>query len=448
MEYPDEDGRNIEDFFKDPNNSYRIVFVTAMWLTGFDAPTASTLYLDKPMQNHTLMQTIARVNRVYEGKKNGLVIDYFGVFRNLKKALAAYAEGSKGKDMDGDGLDEFPVKEFKVLLKLLEEAIVEAKQYCSNLGADIDAILSLGEKGFKEVELFNDYADRILEKNEYRDQLGLYVNTISSLYDSAKPEIYGFPEIKKNRDVFEYLRKVVDRNVDQDEQVDRAREKLDNLLDSSVLGRGDLQQTMDIRGPYTFSNGSLIDLGRLNFEQLRQEFKEKKHQHIEFADLSQFMQIQLRQMMRDNKTRGSFLERFEKIIDEYNSGSLSIEEAYEQLTREAENLSEEQNRAAREGMNEEELELFDLLKKENMTKAEKQRVKLAAQTLLKRLKKGKDTVLIRSWYKHLESQEKVRREIQVVLDQNLPDSYDRQLFSEKTDVIFQHFYNQAEQISI
>ncbi len=445
MEYPDEDGRNIEDYFKDPNNTYRIVFVTAMWLTGFDAPTASTLYLDKPMRNHTLMQTIARVNRVYEGKKNGLVIDYFGVFRNLKKALAAYAEGSKGKDQDGDGLDEFPVKEFEDLLQLLEEAIAGAKQYCSKLGADIDVILSLGEKGFREVELFNDYADIILGKNEYRDQLGLYVNTISALYDSAKPEIYEHPEIKRNRDVLEYLRKVVDRNVDQDEQVARAREKLDNLLDSSVLGRGDLQHSQDNRGHYVVSNGSLIDLGRLNFEQLRQEFKQKKHKNIEFADLSQFMQIKLRQMMRENETRGSFLERFEKIIDKYNSGSISIEEAYEQLTREAENLSDEQNRAAREGMSEEELELFDLLKKEKMTRAEKQKVKLAAKTLLKKLKDGKDTVLIRAWYKHQESQEKVRREIQIVLDDNLPDSYDRGLFSEKTDVIFQHFYTQAEQ---
>jgi type I restriction enzyme R subunit len=249
--------------------------------------------------------------------------------------------------------------------------------------------------------------------------------------------------LKKNRDVFEYLRKVVDRNVDQDEQVERAREKLDDLLDSSVLSRGDLHNNklsvLEIR------EGQRIDLGRLDFEQLRKEFKEKKHQHIEFADLSELMQIKLRQMMRENTTRGSFLERFEKIIDEYNAGSISIEKAYDALTVEAENLNREQARAAREEMSEEELELFDLLKKEKLTKAEKQKVKLAAQTLLKKLHNARDTVLIRSWYKHFESQEKVRREIQLVLDENLPDSYDRQLFSEKTDVIFQHFYNQAEQ---
>ena len=444
LEYPDEDGRNIEDYFKDPNNTYRIVFVTAMWLTGFDAPTVSTLYLDKPMQNHTLMQTIARANRVYEGKKNGIVIDYFGVFRNLKKALAAYAEGTKGKKDDGDGLDEFPVKEFEVLLKLLEEAIAEAKKFCQSIGADIDVILEIGEKGFKEVELFNDYANTILEKKEYRNQLGLYVNTISSLYDSAKPEVYGFPNIKKLRDVFEYLRKIVDRNVDQDEQVERAKEQLDVLLDSSVLGAGDLLKTNEPKGKYTFSNGSFVDLGMLNFELLRKEFKEKKHKNIEFEDLSQYMQIKLRQMMKENKTRGSLFERFEKIIDEYNSGSVSIEEAYGELTVLAENSSEEKKRAAKEGMTEEELEIFDLLKKDKLTKKEKVKVKLAAQCLLKKLKYAQDTVLIQAWHKKLRSQERVRREIQLVLNANLPDSYDRDLFSQKTDVVFQHLYNQAE----
>jgi len=157
MDYPDEDGRNIEDFFKDPNSKYRMVFVTAMWLTGFDAPAVSTLYLDKPLQNHTLMQAIARANRVIEGKKNGLIVDYFGVFRNLRKALASYAEGTKGKKKDDDNPDDFPVQEFDDLLELLEQGISEAKIFFKNLGADIDEIIKLGEKGFKEVELFQEF---------------------------------------------------------------------------------------------------------------------------------------------------------------------------------------------------------------------------------------------------------------------------------------------------
>ena len=443
MDHPDEDGRNIEDYFKDPNNTYRIVFVTAMWMTGFDAPAVSTLYLDKPLQNHTLMQTIARANRVLEGKKNGLVVDYFGVFRNLKKALAAYAEGTKGKEANKEDDAEYPAKEFKELIALLEQAIVEAKVYCKELGAEIDQILNLGEKGFKDIELFQEYANILLTKDEYKKQLGLYVNTIVSLYDSAKPEVYDFPLIKKNRDVFQYLRDVVDRNVDQDEAVERAKKKIDELLDSSVVGKGDLQ---DIKAEkYIIDTSNQIDLSKLDFAALRAKFPVIKHKNIQFADLRELLEIKLKQMLSQNKTRGSFLANFQKVIDEYNSGSLSIEEAYEELMKQAEILNDEQQRAAKNEMTEEEQELFDLLKKEKLTLAEEKSVKLAAHTLLEKLFDAKNKILIQEWWKEKASQEIVKREIQIVLADLLPHaSYDRILFSQKVDVAFQHFYELAQ----
>ena len=443
MDYPDEDGRNIEDYFKDVNNKYRIVFVTAMWLTGFDAPAVSTLYLDKPLQNHTLMQAIARANRVLVGKKNGLIIDYFGVSRNLRKALASYAEGTKGNE-DGDN-EEFPAMEFEQLIVLLKQAIVEAKKYCKDLGADIDAIINLGEKGFKEVELFQEYANIILTKDEYRKQLGLFVNTISSLYDSAKPEIYVYPYLKKDRDVFEYLRAVVDRNVDQDEAVERAKKKIDDLLDSSVLAKGDLSAAADPKQKYIIKYGTEVDLSKLDFEKLRAEFPDKKHKAIEFADLREFMKIKLNQMIRQNKTRGSFLERFEKIIEDYNSGSLSIEEAYEELIKQARDLNKEEERAAKMDMTDEQLELFDLLKKDKLTKAEEKKVKLAAENLLEILFDAKNKILIQEWHKEKATQEIVKREIQNILDKNLPETYDRNIFAEKSEVIFRHFFELAEQ---
>ena len=442
MDYPNEEGQNIEDFFKDPNSTYRIVFVTAMWMTGFDAPSVSTLYLDKPLQNHTLMQTIARANRVIEGKKNGLVIDYFGVFRNLKKALADYAEGSKGKGSEEDK-EEFPVREFEELLEFLDQAIIEAKTYCKVLGADIDAILSIGEKGFREVELFNEYANIILEKDEYRKQLNLYENTISALYDSAKPEIYDYPEAKKARDVFEYLRKVVDRNVDQDEEIERAKKKIDELLDTSIVGQGDLEVAHE---RVIMKTASLIDLSKLNFQKLREEFPEKQYKNIQFADLRELMAKKLKQMVRQNKMRGHFLERFQRVIDDYNSGSLSIEEAYEELINQAEDLNEEQDRAAREGMSENQLEVYDLLSKDRkLTKEEEKKVKLAAQDLLQVLFDAKNKILIQEWHKEKKTQEVVRHKIQEILNQHLPNSYDRTVFTEKTNVVFQHLYEQAEQ---
>ncbi|MGH1336716.1 MAG: type I restriction endonuclease subunit R [Aureispira sp.] len=439
MDYPDKDGRNIEDYFKDPNDTYRIVFVTAMWLTGFDAPSVSTLYLDKPMQNHSLMQAIARANRVIEGKRNGLIVDYFGVFRNLKKALAAYAEGSKGKNKDDQ--EEFPVKEFDELLLLLKEGIEEAKHYCNDLGADMDAILGLGERGFKEVELFQDYANILLEKEEYRKQLGLFVNTIVSLYDSCKPDIYSYPTIKREKEALEYLRKVVDRNVDQDEAIERAKGKLDQLLDSSVVGKGDLQEPAYA---YNINSSKRIDLSKLDFGRLRAEFQEKKHKNIQFADLRELMEKKLKQMIAQNKTRGTFLERFQKVIDDYNSGSLSIEHAYEALIKEAEGLTEEEQRAAKNDMSERQLELFDLLKKEKLTKGEEKEVKLAAKQLLDVLFDAQNKILIQEWHKDKATRSKVKGEINNVLGALLPTSYNRQIFGEKSEVVFQHFYNLAE----
>ena len=442
MDCPDGDGRNIEDFFKDANNPYRIVFVTAMWMTGFDAPSVSTLYLDKPLQNHTLMQTIARANRVIEGKKNGLIIDYFGVFRNLKKALADYAEGTKDRNQ-GQEHSEYPAKEFEELLALLEQAIIEAKAYCRNLEIDIETILNYGERGFKEIELFQDYANIILSKDDYKRQLALYVNTIVSLYDSAKPEIYDLPIIKKNRDVFQYLRDIVDRKNDADEAIASAKKRIDELLDTSVVGKGDLASEPNVE--YFIEDSKQIDLGKLNFELLRAEFPETKHKNIQFADLRELMEKKLKLMIAQNKTRGSFLSNFQKVIDDYNAGSLSIEQAYEELLRQAQAMNEEEKRAAKNEMTEQEQEIFDLLKKEKLTKTEEKSVKLAAKTLLEKLYYSKNTLLVQEWHKEKSTQEKVKWEIQQILGDLLPEpAYNRMLFSQKVDITFQHFYEKAQ----
>jgi type I restriction enzyme R subunit len=267
------------------------------------------------------------------------------------------------------------------------------------------------------------------------------VNTINSLYDSAKPEIYDYPIIKKDRDVLEYLKKVVDRQVDQDEAIERAKKKLDSLLDSSILGKGDLQEGTVA---YVIESSKQIDLSKLDFGKLRAEFPEKKHKHIQFADLRELMEKKLKQMVAQNKTRVSFLERFEKIIEDYNSGSLSIEAVYEELIKQTENLSKEQRRAAENGMSEQELELFDLLKKEKLTKAEEKEVKLAATDLLKILFDTKEKILIQEWHREKATQEIVKYEIQKILNKTLPQSYDRNIFANKTETVFRHFYDMAE----
>jgi len=433
----DNDGRDIEDYFKDPNNPYRIVFVTAMWMTGFDAPSVSTLYLDKPMKNHTLMQTIARANRVYEAKKNGLVIDYFGVFRNLKKALSDYAEGSNSSNCE----ESTPVKEFDELLSLLDEAITKCKEFLNSLDIDVDKIHEIGEKGFKEIELFKEYSDLILQSDDIRKEFNLFVNTISSLYDSAKPEVYDYPKLRQERDLFIYLKDIVNRKLNRDEEILKARKDVDALLDASVQSQGDLENETKV----TITDYRQINLGQLDFAKLREEFPKKVYKNTEFTDLKEFMEIKLKQMMSKNKTRGKFLEDFQKVVDEYNNGSLDVEEAYETLMQKLEDLSEEEKRYIREGFDsEEELEIYDLLKKEKLTKKEEKEVKKAAKSLLKAFADRKRELFTYNWYKERQKQEEVEYAIGKVLHSELPHSYDTDVFRKKKYEVFDHIYHLAE----
>lgn len=435
MDHPDEDGRDIEDYFKDPNNPYRIVFVTAMWMTGFDAPSVSTLYLDKPMKNHTLMQTIARTNRVFEAKKNGLIVDYFGVFRNLKKALSDYGEGSYGSP------DEvMPVQEIEALIALLEEAIAKTKTFLLDLDVEIEPILALRERVFREIELFEDFANKILVNDEVRKAFNLHVNTVTSLYDSAKPKVFEFPHLQKARDLLLYLKELLNRQLEQDESLKQAQEALDDLLDSSVIREGDLAEGTVSIEPY-----KKINLAKLDFEKLREEFPKKEHQNIALSNLKELMEHKLKQMMAQNRTRGQFMEKFEQIMDEYNNDSMLIEDKYERLLGLSEAMQEEESRAMREGLSEEQLEIFDLLKKEKLTQTEKSEVKKASVELLKRLEERREELFVEPWYREKQKREIVESEIREVLDSTLPLSYDKELFSLANQKVVNHISTLAQQ---
>src|SRR5207247_2241553 len=122
----------LDEKFKNPDDPLRIVFVCAMWMTGFDVPSLSTIYLDKPMRNHTLMQTIASAHRDFLDKANGLIVDYVGVFRDLQKALAIYGSGSGGGIEEGD----MPVQDKSELVALLKQAVVDAVMFVPEQGVD------------------------------------------------------------------------------------------------------------------------------------------------------------------------------------------------------------------------------------------------------------------------------------------------------------------------
>ena len=443
MNRVDKHGHDIEYNFKDPEHPLQLVFVCAMWLTGFDAPTLSTLYLDKPMKDHTLMQTIARANRVTPfkinkvSKKNGEIVDYYNVFRNMKKALKDYAQGE-------DGLDEAPVRDKAELFKLLDEAIEQGTAFCMEKGINLPGMLEKDEV-FNNIEQFKIYADILLGKDEWRKAFNVYDNTISSLYEACKPEILGQRQ-QPLVFVFQYLRGVMDSIIEQ-EDIDAACLKIAELLDESVVvDNYDGRPTGEPTPEYGIvQKGKTWDLSKINFEKLKEDFQHAAYKNIKITDLRVFIERKLEQMILQNATRIDFAQRLQEIIDNYNAGGSSTENYYNDLMDFAKEMQEEDERHIREGLTEDELELFDLLKKDKMTRAETQTVKLSAKSLLHRLLEEHPRVLVQDWYKDSQSQKVVRAAVEKVLDDNLPDSYGRVLFKKKCDNVYELIFDHASQ---
>ena len=437
----DENGHDIEYRFKEPTDNLQLVFVCSMWLTGFDAPTVSTLYLDKPMKGHTLMQAIARANRVTshkinEVKKiNGEIIDYYNVFRNMKKALAEYALGS------GGNIDDEPVKDKSNLFDLLDDALEQGITFCNKIDIKLESVLETKDT-FKNIKSFKQFADKILEKDEWKKEFIVYENTITSLYEACKPEILG-TEARPLVFVFQYLRGVIDSIIDK-ENIEAVKLKISVLLDQSIIADKKSLADREPSSEYQIIQKSKIwDLSKINFEKLKEDFKKKEYKNIEIADLRAFIENKLNKMIEKNKTRIDFAQKLQEIIDNYNSGGSSNENYYDDLVNFAESLKEEEERHIREELTEDELEIFDILKKNKMTKEETKKVKLAAKSLLYRLLKVHPPVLIQDWFKDSQSQAIVKSTVENVLDQILPDTYDRKIFKIKCNDVFELIYEYA-----
>ena len=441
MNKVDEHGHDVEYNFKDPGDPLQLVFVCAMWLTGFDAPTLSTMYLDKPMKDHTLMQTIARANRVTswkingKEKKNGELIDYYNVFRNMNKALKDYAQGQEGKK-------DLPVREKTALFKLLDDAIAQGMVFCTGLGIDL-ATLFKSKDVFKNVGTFEDYANKMLAKDEWRKGFAVYENTITGLYEACKPEILGKP-IVRSVAVFQYLRGVLDAIIEQTD-IDAVALRVGELLDESLVVDDSAVVKEGTPKFCITQSGKTWDLSTIDFDKLKEDFKDVPQKNIEIADLRAFIQKKLEQMLKENATRTDFATRLQGIIDRYNAGSSSADNYFEELLKFAKDLKAESERRIREGLTEDELEMFDLLKKDRMSKDETQKVRLAAKSLLRRLREETPKVLVQDWFKDVQSKLRVRSAVEAVLHKHLPESYDRVVFTEKCNNVFDLMFNYASQ---
>lgn len=425
------DGKDIESRFKDPNDKLQLVFVCAMWLTGFDVPNLSTLYLDKPMKSHTLMQAIARTNRVYPNKSCGLVIDYVNVFKFMKKALSDYATGDTNL---------YPAKDVKYLVDLLNQCVDEADMFLYDLGIDIKKIIE-DSSVFDKLEDLRKAYNIIVEKEENKEKFKVLTNTMVNLYEASKPQIFEMNWKNDKFSALDYLHGLLHNTID-DEKIRRAKVRLEQILDSSVTSN----TASDNNDGYVIHRSKVIDLSKIDTEKLKDEVKQAEYKAIEIDDLKEYLEKALETMINKNCTRIKFSERFKSIIDRYNAGGTENEEYYEQLVKFVEELQKEQERARTEDLTEEELEMYDLLiKGKKLSKAEEQKVKLAAKNLYKKLTTERDNLLVVDWYKDEQPKLKVKHAIEDSLNNDLPESYDKEIFNSKINLLLNHFIDMAVQ---
>ncbi len=413
---------DLEKRFKDPDDPFRLVFVCAMWMTGFDVPSCSTLYLDKPMRNHTLMQTIARANRVFLDKVSGLIVDYAGVFRNLEKALAIYGVGKGGKK---------PVEDKSALVVALQQALEASRSLCTQQGVNLALIQNA--EGFSRVELLDNAVEALIVSEEVKRRYLDLANTVQRLYKAVLPDlqVHEFAaEVSPIKVIADKIRALV-----PSADITQVMEQVEALLDQSIATEGYFIR--EVSAPD--NDEHLIALSSIDFEKLAEKFKTSRKRTLN-EKLKGSVGQKLIAMVRLNRTRMDYLERFQQMIAAYNAGSLNPEEFFRQLVTFAQSLNEEEKRGVSEQLTEEELALFDLLMKPpiEMSDADREKVKATAKELLVTLKNNK---LVLDWRKRQQARAAVRVAIDKLLDDHLPRAYTPELFKQKSTAVFQHVYD-------
>jgi type I restriction enzyme R subunit len=407
----------LDEKFKDTADPLRLVFVCAMWLTGFDAPSCSTIYLDKPMRNHTLMQTIARANRVFPGKHSGVIVDYANVFASLEKALAIYGAGKSGTN---------PVKDKSQLVAALREAIAAATSFCASHGVDLAAMEALPPGGIERLSTIENAIDALISPDGLRREFFGHEKFVGTLYRAVKPDSAAIEFSVRVAGIATLAAAIRAKLSPNPPDITEILRQIGDLLDDSITG-------LHIRedGP------PAIDLSKINFEALAERFKQSNHKNTDLEALKAAISAKLEKLVRLNRTRTDFAEKFEALIESYNNGSRNIEQLFEELLKLSNSLDEEQERHVRENLSEEELVIFDILTRPapELTPAERGEVKKVAKDLLSRIQ----TLLVLNWRQKAAARSSLKLAIEDTLD-CLPQSYDRPLYAKKCSDLFEHVY--------
>lgn len=419
---------NLDEKFKDPTDPLRIVFVCAMWLTGFDAPCVSTLYLDKPLKRHTLMQTIARANRVFPGKTAGQVVDYINIFGALQEALGVYG-GSLEDEQGGYGPSDTPAESKQELLAQAKTALAEAITYLQSAGVDTAAILAADAAKLEKQMLIQAAVETLMEPKRL-EQFAAHVRRINRIFKALLPDAAAV-EFLAERALLNFLLKTIlegmGEQVDDDDVLHVVRTQVDALLDDAIT-------TIEIKPNLP----SPVNIADIDFDALAQMLERtKKPSRADAERLKRLVQLRIEPMVGNNPTRIDFQERFNEIVASYNLGASSAEEFFEKLKSFIDELNEEDKRAAREGLKEPELTLFDLLSQGiSLSENERNKVKALAKELLEKL----ESVLVIDWRKRQRTKARVQKVIDDILQQ-LPESYDDESWELACDKVFMHVYD-------
>ena len=370
------------------------------------------------------MQTIARANRVYEGKQSGLIVDYVGVFGKLREALAIYAQPVAG---EGGGS---PIKDKAELVEGLKARLAELTAFCAKLGIDPRAIREA--EGFRKIALLDDAVEAIIQtdetKNSFVQQTALVVRIFKAILpDPAASQFV--PDVVLFAKLVEKI-----QAINPSPDISAVLAEVEQLLDDSIATEGYL-----IKAAADPEREELIDLSRIDFSKLAEKF-EKSRKRTEVEKLRALIAAKLERLIRWNRSRTDYLEKFNRMIAEYNAGSKNIEELFRELLDLAQSLTREEQRALAEGLTEEELALFDILTQPEpeLSPTQELEVKKVVRNLLETLKRER---LVLDWKKRQQTRAAVKQAISKILDEGLPDVYDERIYGEKCNLAYRHVFD-------
>ena len=412
----------LDKQFKDADSKLRVVFVCAMWLTGFDVKTLSCLYIDKPMKAHTLMQTIARANRVAEGKTNGLIIDYIGIVKALRQALADYTANPEG----GNGGND-PTVNKEELIKHVLEAIAAATAFLQEHDFELDRLIHA--ENFMKLFLLKEAANAMCETAEIRKAYCTYATTLLKLWKYLDREDITH-EMKQQKDTIEAIYK----------ELQKKRQHAD-ITDLSVAINEIVNDHLEIETTMAADDGPnrRFDISGINFELLRREFAKSHEKNLVLKDIQELLQERIAQMLAQNPSRINFYEKYQQIIHDYNNeqNRVTIEKTFEELMKLSNELTEEEKRYVREGFeNDEQLSMYDVLMKDNLSKDDIKKLKSVAKELLEKIK-----TLLATMDHPFDKQETKAAIIITIRDilwQELPESYSEESITQYRDAVYNY----------